>query len=147
MPVLKLLSWPSDVACQYAKYLSKRALHSKVSVHWQTSNRSFHLHQYGVGRRIGQLIFLQCFDSWLGVRKSSQPVKLSDEVLVQLSICSEEQIVCIRSSWCHYHPKTPWYLASLKYRLVSPFWYQLTQVQSIKVFYSGQSNLNHCKVH
>jgi len=39
---------------------------------------------------------------WLGVRKNIWPVKkLSDEVLVWLSVCSEVQIACIWSSWCH----------------------------------------------
>ena len=41
---------------------------------------------------------------WLRVKKSIRPVKL--EVLVWSSVWSEVQIVCIWSSWCHYHPKT-----------------------------------------
>jgi len=54
--------------------------------------------------------------------------KLSDEVLVWLSVWSEVQIVCIWSSWCHCHPKSPSSLASFKSRLALPFWYRLTQV-------------------
>jgi len=65
------------------------------------------------------LQFLLCFDSlgykdrcaninfltylltyWLGVRKSVRPVKMSDEVLVWLSVWSEVQMVCI------HHPLT-----------------------------------------
>ena len=65
------------------------------------------------------LQFLLCFDSlgykdrcaninfltylltyWLGVRKSVRPVKMSDEVLVWLSVCREVQMVCI------HHPLT-----------------------------------------
>jgi len=42
---------------------------------------------------------------WLGIRKSIRPVKLSDEVLVWLSVWSEVQIVCIWSSWYHCVPK------------------------------------------
>ena len=56
---------------------------------------------------------------WLVVRKSIWPVKkFSDDVLVWLSLWSEVQIVCIWSSWCHCHPKTP---ASFKSRLVITF--------------------------
>ena len=65
---------------------------------------------------------------WLGVRKSTRSVELSDEVLVWLSVKSEVQIVCIWSSWCHCHPKIPSSFASLKSRLVLPFWYRLTHV-------------------
>jgi len=40
-----------------------------------------------------------CFDTcWLGVRKSIRPVKMSDAVLVWLSVWSEVQIVCMWSS-------------------------------------------------
>jgi len=38
------------------------------------------------------------------------------------------QTLCMWSSWCHYHTKTPPSLAAFKSRLVSPFWYRLTQV-------------------
>ena len=54
--------------------------------------------------------------------------KLSDEVLVWLSVWSEVQTVCIWPSWCHCHPKTPSSLASFQSRLILPFWYWLTQV-------------------
>ena len=41
----------------------------------------------------------------LGVRKSNRSVKkLSDEVLVWLSVWSEVQIDCMQSSWCHCLP-------------------------------------------
>jgi len=30
--------------------------------------------------------------------------KLSDEVLARLSVWSKVQMICIRSSWCHWHP-------------------------------------------
>jgi len=49
--------------------------------------------------------------------------KLSNEVLVWLSVWIEVQIVCIWSSWCHCHLNTPSSLASFKSRLVLPFWY------------------------
>ena len=48
--------------------------------------------------------------------------KLSGGVLAWLSAWSELQ-TCIWSSWCHCHSLS---LASVKSRLVLPFWYQLT---------------------
>ena len=49
---------------------------------------------------------------------------LSSGVLAWLSVWSEVQI-CIRPSWCQRHSLS---LASLKSRLVLPFWYWLTRV-------------------
>ena len=69
---------------------------------------------------------LQC---WLGSRKGTWPVKrLSGGVLVWLSVWSKVQ-TCIRSSWCHCHSLS---LASVKSRLVLPFWYWLTWVDPEK---------------
>jgi len=45
-------------------------------------------------------------------------------VLAWLSVWSEV-LTCIWPSWCHYHSLS---LASLKSRLVLPFWYRLTRV-------------------
>jgi len=45
-----------------------------------------------------------------------------------LSVCIEEQIVCIWSSCCHCHSKTLSSFASFKSRLVLAFSYLLTQV-------------------
>jgi len=56
--------------------------------------------------------------------------KLSDEVLVWLSVCSDVQM----------HPKTPSSLASFKSRLVLPFWYRLTQVVLEKRLLNGCSS-------
>jgi len=50
--------------------------------------------------------------------------KLSGEVLAWLSGWSEVQ-TCIWSSWCHSHSLS---VASVKSRLVLPFWYWLTRV-------------------
>jgi len=50
--------------------------------------------------------------------------KLSGGVLARLSVWSKVQ-TCIWPSWCHCHSPS---LASLKSRLVLPFWYRLTQV-------------------
>ena len=50
--------------------------------------------------------------------------KQSGGVLVWLSVWSKVQ-ACIRPSWCHCHSLS---LASVKSRLVLPFWYRLTRV-------------------
>jgi len=54
--------------------------------------------------------------------------KLSDEVLMWLSVWSKVQMFCILSSWCHCFPKPLSSLASCKSRLFLPFWYRFTQV-------------------
>ena len=51
---------------------------------------------------------------------------------------SGAQIICIWSSSCHCHPKTPSSLASFKSRLFLPFWYCLTQV------ILGKRSINWC---
>jgi len=62
---------------------------------------------------------------WLGGRKGIRPVKkLSGVVLAWLSVWSEVR-TCIWPSWCHCHSLA---LASVKSRLVFPFWYRLTWV-------------------
>ena len=61
---------------------------------------------------------------WLGGRKGIRPVKTEWGVLAWLSVCSKVQ-TCIWPSWCHCHSLS---LASLKSRLVLPFWYRLTRV-------------------
>ena len=62
---------------------------------------------------------------WLGGRKGIRPVKkLSGGVLAWFSVWSKMQ-TCICPSWCHCHSLS---LASVKSRLVLPFWYRLTRV-------------------
>ena len=66
---------------------------------------------------------------WFGGRKGIRPVKkLSGGVLAWLSVWSEVQ-TCICPSWCHCHSLS---LASVKSRLVLPFWYRLTWVVPLK---------------
>ena len=66
---------------------------------------------------------------WLGGRKGIRPVKkLSGGVLAWLSVWCEVQ-TCIWPSWCHCHSLS---LASVKSRLVLPFWYRLTQKRAVK---------------
>jgi len=50
---------------------------------------------------------------------------LSGRVLAWLSVLSAVQTVCLWPSWCHCHSLS---LASVKSRLVLPFWYRLTWV-------------------
>jgi len=56
------------------------------------------------------------------------PFTLSSGVLAWLSVWREVQ-TCIRLSCCHCHSLS---LASVKSRLVLPFWYRLTRVVSEK---------------
>jgi len=60
-------------------------------------------------------------------------IKLSGEVLAWLSVWSEVQ-TCIWHSWCHCHSLS---LASVKSRLVLPFWYRLTRVVPDKGPFNG----------
>ena len=69
--------------------------------------------------------------------------KLSGGVLVWLSVWSELQTY-VRPSWCHCHSVS---LTSVKSRLVSPFWYQLTRVVPDKGSLNGCVWLFMCNVH
>ena len=70
-------------------------------------------------------VVLQCFDAvgWAAVRASALS-KLTGGVLAWLSVWSEVQ-TCIWHSGFHCHSLS---LASVKSRLVLPFWYRLTRV-------------------
>ena len=71
---------------------------------------------------------------WLGGRKGMRPVKkLSGGVLAWLSVWSEVQ-TCIWPSWCHCHSLS---VASVKSRLILPFWYLLTRVVLDKGLLNG----------
>jgi len=71
-------------------------------------------------------LFHYCPLKLLVGRQEGHPAckKLSGGVLAWLSVWSEVHN-CIRASWCHYHSLS---LASVKSRLVLPFWYWLTRV-------------------
>ena len=65
---------------------------------------------------------------WLGIRKSIQAIKI-EWWGVGVVICLEQGADCLHMvQLMPLHPKTPSSLASFKFRLVLPFWYQLTQV-------------------
>ena len=77
---------------------------------------------------------------WLGGRKGIQPAKtekLSGEVLAWLSVWSKVQMICIWSSWCHYHPIIG---CSSKIPHGLPFWCRLTQVVLEKRLLNACSN-------
>ena len=106
-------SKPTTRACCFALHLVCSKLHSTVCLLLMPS-------------------VLWC--CWLGGRKGIRPVKkLSGGVLAWLSVWSEMH-TCIRPSWCHCHSLS---LASVKSRLVLPFWYQLTQVVQDKELLKG----------
>ena len=69
-------------------------------------------------------VFKECAFSALTLLVGRQEGHLSGGVLAWLSIWSEVQ-TCIWPSWCHCHSLS---LASVKFRLVLPFWYRLTWV-------------------
>jgi len=71
------------------------------------------------------LVCLQCFDT-VGGRQEGHPAckKLSGGVLAWLSDWSEVQ-TCILTNGCHCHSLS---LASVKSRLVFPFWYRFPWV-------------------
>ena len=70
---------------------------------------------------------LQCFDTvnWASGRAYGLQ-KLSDEVLVWLSVWTEVQIVCIWSSWCHCIPKPHHLLPHL-----NPDWFYLSGTEVV----------------
>jgi len=71
---------------------------------------------------------------WFGGRKGIRPVKnLRGGVLAWLSVSSKVQ-TCIWPSWC-YCPSLS--LATVKSRLVLPFWYQLTRLVPEKGMLNG----------
>ena len=99
------------------------------------STSSFHSTVYCKQRLLFVHVFVwSCIPSvlwhcWLGGRKGVRPViKLSGGVLAWLFVLSDGQI-CIWPSWCHCHSLS---LASVKSRLVLPFWYRLTRIVSEK---------------
>ena len=69
-----------------------------------------------------------CWCSFFLQQKCSVQRKLSDKMLVWLSVWNLVHIVCIWSSWCHCHPKTLLSFATFKSRLILSFWYWLNQV-------------------
>ena len=86
----------------------------------------FHIPYTPVNRHTGTHCGTTDWTDWLSFSFTSHLVwrKLSGGVLAWLSVWSEVQ-TCIWPSWCHCHSLS---LASVKSRLVLPFWYWLTRV-------------------
>ena len=73
---------------------------------------------------------------WLGGRKGIRPVKnWAVGVLAWLSVWSEV-LTCMCPSWCHCHSLS---LASVKSRLVLPFWYRLTIRYDTRCYFNVRS--------
>ena len=113
----------SDVA---AVYLKATLISFKLNVfdvinHWFL--KVFLVRVYV--QNISELLSFSALTLLVG-RQERHPAckKLSGEVLAWLFVSSDVQI-CIWSSWCHCHLLS---LASVKSRLVLPFWYRLTWV-------------------
>ena len=64
-----------------------------------------------------------CWHCWLGGRKGIRPVK--NWASAGVVVCLERGADLHVPSWCHCHSPS---LASVKSRLVLPFWYRLTRV-------------------
>ena len=64
---------------------------------------------------------------WLGGRKGIWPVKNWVVACCRGYLPGARMQTCLRPSWCHCHSLS---LASVKFRLVLPFWYWLTWVLS-----------------
>jgi len=80
------------------------------------------------------LAFLMCFDAVVGRQEGHLACKkLSGRVLAWLYVWSEMQ-TCIWPRWCHCHSLS---LASVKSRLVLPFWYRPAQVDLDKGLLNG----------
>ena len=93
---------------------------------------------WSVSRQFVMLLLLLLAFSALTLlvgRKEGHPAckKLSGGVLVWLSVWSEVQ-TCMWSSWCHSHSLS---FASVKSRLVLPFWYRPTRVVLEKGLFNG----------
>jgi len=64
--------------------------------------------QHSARKRGGLILQRPRAHTGLGIQEEHPACKIvSDEVLVWSSIWSEEQIVCILSSWCHCNPENP----------------------------------------
>jgi len=98
----------------FLKLFSEDDINMVVSMHQSANELSANI--------VLQLVLWRC---WLNGRKGIWPgKKLSGGVLAWLSVWSEVQ-TCIWPSWCHCHSLS---VASVKSRLVLPFWYRLTRV-------------------
>ena len=112
-----------QLSCSLRKCDLTLQLKTTVSTYWDVSG----CHIFCTCFVVDWLFFISFSALTLLVgRQEGHPAckKLSDVVLAWLSVWSEVQS-CILPSWCHRHSLS---LASVKSRLVLPFWYWLTRV-------------------
>jgi len=79
----------------------------------------------------GLCLDLKLRHCWLGIRKSTQPVKIEwwgVGLLALLSVWTEVQIVCVWSTWCHRIPKPHHFLPHL-----NPDWFYLSVTNLLKL--------------
>jgi len=86
---------------------------------------------------LSSMLWLCC---WLGFMKTIRPVKMSDEVMEWLSVCSEMQIICIWSSWCYCHPIIS---CLIQIQIGVPLLYRLTQTVLKKRLLNGCLSILH----
>jgi len=106
----------------FQKYLQHYLyLHENISI-FAISSELFTIQNYLISAGVATNSAL----SLLVGRQEGHPAckKLSGGVLAWLSVWSEVQ-TCMWPSWCHCQSLS---VASVKSRLVLPFWYRLTQV-------------------
>jgi len=123
-----LAAGPTAANLQQCRAAARWDRQSRQTYTWQM-HRSCSAYSAGSGSKNSYIakatlpsVLWRC---WLGGRKGIRPVKkLSGGVLALLSVWSEVQ-TCTRASWCHCHSLS---LASVKSRLVLPYWYRLTRV-------------------
>ena len=84
-----------------------------------TARGSINKHQHLFFYSSGSIVHSALWHCWVGSRKGIRPVQN------WVVGCWHEMQTCIWPSWCHCRSLS---LASLKSRLVLPFWYRLTQV-------------------
>ena len=114
-------SWSSNGWLSWQNVRSQLLIFSGWKCYSRTKCSTFYYYAAYVYYTIPSVLW-HC---WLGGRKGIRPVKkLSGGLLAWLSVWSKVQ-TCIWSSWCHCHSLS---LASVKSRLVLPFWYQLIRV-------------------
>ena len=95
-------------------YLMHKEIHQEIHTH----ESEFYMHCY---RTFFAFSALTLLIGWQEGHPACK--KLSGGVLTWLSVWIEVQ-TCIWPSWCHCHSLS---LASVKSRLVLPFWYRLTR--------------------
>ena len=128
-----IVSKPPDRSSLLLSYWPTGMIPSIFSIlYWLLKDRQWKTlsvvtHPVSMHCSIGKLrnivkLWIHCISCEMNYSALVARYKVSGEMLVWLSVWCEVQ-TCIQPSWCHCHSL---YLASVKSRLVLPFWYQLT---------------------